>query len=146
MAQFKFRLDSLLRLRLAKRDERREALAEAYRADQILRQQQQDAEQEIEETRRISRANSASGDVSVDRLLNNNRYELIMKSQIQRLGVQREQIAEEISRRRQALVEADQELRILEKLRERHAAEFQYHEEKSLIRDLDEIALRNPRD
>ena len=38
MAKFKFRLATLLRLREATRDQRRAELAEAYRADNVLRE------------------------------------------------------------------------------------------------------------
>ena len=85
---------------------------------------------------------SAPGTIHVDRLLNTHRYELILHAQLQQLRRQRQVIATEIERRRQALVEADRELRILEKLREKHAMAFAYNEHKAHIRLLDEMALR----
>jgi flagellar protein FliJ len=142
MAQFRFRLESLLKLRLAERDHRREELANAYRADQVLQQRLASVREEIVDTQRLSKACSAPGTVHVDKLLHSHRYELILVGQLQQIHRQRQLIANEIDRRRQALVEADQELRILEKLREKHATAFAYHEHKADIRLLDEMALR----
>jgi len=142
MAQFRFRLESLLKLRLAERDHRREELANAYRADQVLQQRRESVKTEIVDTQRLSKTCSAPGTIHVDWLLNAHRYELILAGQLQQIHRQRQLIATEIERRRQALVEADRELRILEKLRERYATAFAYDEHKADIRLLDEMALR----
>ncbi len=145
MTRFTFRLQPLMKLREAHRDRCREDLAHAYRADQILQERQEAARQEIAETKRQARCQSEPGRVEVESLLNVHRYELILSSQLQQLAAQRQKIAVEIERRRQVLVEADRELRILEKLRERHALEFQQAEEKVELRQMDEIALRGQR-
>jgi flagellar protein FliJ len=142
MTQFRFRLESLLKLRMAERDHRREELANAYRADQVLQQRQESVKEELVEAQRQSKEYSAPGTIHVDRLLCTHRYELILHAQLQQIHRQRQVIATEIERRRQALVEADRELRILEKLREKHSIAFEYNEHKADIRRLDEIALR----
>lgn len=92
--------------------------------------------------RDTSCAKSEPGQLEVDNLLYAHRYELILSSQLQQLTIQRQKIGTEIERRRQALIEADRELRILEKLRERHAREFRQADEQSEMRQMDEIALR----
>ena len=48
MARFKFRLDTLLRLREALRDQRRGELAQAYEAEQILGQHDAEIDSQIE--------------------------------------------------------------------------------------------------
>jgi flagellar export protein FliJ len=88
---------------------------------------------------------SAPGVIRVDLLLSTHRYELLLHAQAQQLQRQRQVIGAEIERRRQTLVEADQELRILEKLRERHQAAFEFDAQKVDIRLLDEMALRRRR-
>jgi flagellar FliJ protein len=142
MTQVRFRLESLLKLRLAERDRRREELANAYRADQVLQQRQEAVEQEIVETHRQTKERSAPGTIHVDMLLNTHRYELILHAQLQQIRGQRQVIAAEMERCRQALVEADRELHILEKLREKYAIAFEYNEHKAQVRLLDEMALR----
>ena len=145
MSHFSFRLQPLMKLREAQRDRCREDLAHAYRADQILQERQEAVRQEIEETKRVARSKSEPGRVEVESLLNVHRYELILSSQLQQLAAQRQKVAVELERRRLALVEADRGLRMLEKLRERHACEFQQAEEKVQIRQMDEIALQRRR-
>jgi flagellar protein FliJ len=145
MAPFRFRLESLLKLRVAERDRRREELANAYRADQILQQQLSAIMGEIARTRQQTKEQSAPGAIHVDMLLHSHRYELILQAQRQQIARQQQVIAAETERRRQALVEADRELRILEKLREKHALEYAFNEHKAEVRLLDEIALRRTR-
>ncbi|MHB8969007.1 MAG: flagellar export protein FliJ [Pirellulaceae bacterium] len=142
MTQFRFRLESLLKLRIAERDRRREDLANAYRADQVLQQHQETLEQEIVETQQHAKQRSAPGTIHVDVLLNTHRYELVLGAQLQQIHGRRKLIAAEIERRRQALIEADRELRILEKLREKHASDFEFTQQKAEVRLMDEIALR----
>jgi flagellar FliJ protein len=142
MATFTFRLQPLMKLREAERDQCREQLAEAYRADQILSERHEEIVSQMQEAKQLTRSQSQPGEVSVDALMNTHRYEIVLTAQLQQLALQRQRLAEEIERRRQALVEADRELRILEKLRERHEAEFRRQEEKLETRQLDEMALR----
>jgi flagellar FliJ protein len=142
MKGFEFRLQTLLKVRAAERDECRQQLAKAYRADQILVEHREQLQVELNETKRCARQLVEPGNLRVEHLLNANRYELVLAAQIQQLEEQRKLVATEIERRRQLLVEADRKLRILEKLKERQWAEYLNQEEKVDIRNLDEIALR----
>ena len=58
--------------------------------------------------------------LDVNRLLEAQRYELLLKAQSQELAKQAMLLAAETERRRQMLVEADREVRVLELLDERH--------------------------
>jgi flagellar FliJ protein len=146
MEPFRFRLATVLRLRRVARDERRAELGRAQRAAEVLREQQDKVSAEITEnqeaSRRIMQRQAAtSGGVSVDGLLNANRHALLLKSQLAQLGKQQQQIAAEIAKRQAALVEADRDVRVLEKLQGKQQAE---HELRTLAleqRDLDEIAV-----
>lgn len=142
MTTFTFRLQPLMKLREAERDRCREELADAYRAEQILNDRQQAIHQEIEETQQVSRQKSGPGRIEVDGLLNTHRYELMLTAQLQQIATQRKKVEEEIERRRHALIKADQDLRMLEKLRERHASNFRFREEKLQMAQMDELALR----
>ncbi len=51
-------------------------------------------------------------------------------------------MATEIERRRQALVEADREVRVLEKLRERQAEQHRREEDLQEAKRLDEVAAQ----
>ena len=127
MAKFKFRLATLLKLREATRDERRAELAQAYQADSLLEKQQDRLRKELAGLLLQSRKVAEPGTVDVDQLLETQRYELVLRAQQSQLSAQRQTVAEEIERRRQVLVEADREVRVLEKLRQR---QLQRHREE----------------
>jgi len=142
MRDFRFRLATLLQLREATRDERQAALSEAFRVDEVLRRQSETVAEELGRLQTQCRAAAGPGTVDVDRLVEAHRYELALRIQDQKLQRQREAVAEEIERRQQALVEANREVRVLEKLREkqagRHRAELQRRERKQM----DEAAVQ----
>ncbi len=142
MAKFRYRLAALLRLRQALRDQRREALAEAYRVDELLGSQLACLAEELASLGEQCRRAAGPGTVNVDRLLEAQRYELALKARQCRLQEQRRQVAEEIERRREALAEADRGVRVLEKLRQRQAARHQYEENRREVKLLDEVAQR----
>lgn len=142
MAKFKFRLETLLRLRGTARDERRSQLAQAYRAEEILQQQRLRLESDLNELSKESCKAAEPGPLDVDRLLETRRYELVLRSQQQFLEGQRKTLEAEIERRRQALVEADREVRVLERLRERQLDRHRRDENRQEIKHLDEVAVR----
>ena len=142
MAKFQFRMATLLRLREAARDQRRAELAEAYRVEALLHTRQQQVQQELTWLREQCRRTASPGVVQVDRLIESQRYEVVLRTQQKALERQRAAVTEEIERRRQALVESDREVRTLEKLRERQLEKHRQDEERRATKQLDEIAQR----
>lgn len=142
MAKFKFRLATLLRLRETTRDGRRAELAEAYRVDDLLRRRFDELSSEIEAARGQCRRAAGPGTVDVDRLLEAQRYELTLRSQQGQLEQQRKGVAAEIERRRATLVEANREVRVLEKLRDTQSDRHRQEEDRREIKQLDEVAQR----
>jgi flagellar FliJ protein len=142
MRKFRFRLAPLLRLHEATRDERRAQLAEAFRAEDTLRARMRELEQDLANLKDECRRSSRPGDVNVDRLIDSQRYELLMLAQRQLLKQHEQTLAEEIERRRAALVAADREVRILEKLREKQEQEHRRRELREDVKILDEVAER----
>lgn len=147
MARYKFRFETLQKLREARRDQERAALAEAFRAEQILAEHRAANAAEQEATRGLQREAAAGRYLDVNRLLEAQRYELVLKAREQELARQKELLAIETERRRQAVVEADREVRVLELLDERHRRQHRRQAEKLEIKQLDEAALarRAPR-
>lgn len=119
MARFRFRLQTLRRLREIHRDELRVRLAEAFQAERILADQQGALAEERTGLADLQRRLVAQGAVDVTRLLASQRYQLLLESQERSLAEQAVQLAEEVERRREAVVEADRQVRALDKLRER---------------------------
>lgn len=142
MPPFQFRLKTLLRMREAVRDERRGELAEAYRAEEALLARMREVERDLEALKVHSRQGMAPGVLDVDALIDAQRYELLLLAQKQGLQQHQEALAAEIERRRQALVAADREVRVLEKLREVRRQEHLREEHRQDIKFLDEVAGR----
>jgi flagellar export protein FliJ len=142
MPNFTFRLESLLRLRRAQRDDRRHELAQALRAEDILRRQCAQLDEEVAELRQ-QRA-TPTGTLNVDSLLDAARHEFVLRSQQQALEDQTVQVSAEIERRRQALLAADQQLRVLEKLRETRQQRHEAQEHGRELNRLDEAAHQRP--
>jgi flagellar protein FliJ len=84
MSMFKFRLATLLRIREALRDERHLALAEAYQADDVLRQRQEALAAELNGLKGTCRQAVAPGQVDVDGLLEAQRYEMTLRAAARR--------------------------------------------------------------
>lgn len=142
MARFHFRLTSLLKLRSAARDEKRAHLAEAYKAANILEERLREVDAEIANAKEICGAAVRPGAIDVDHIMTAHRYEVVLLVQKNGLLDQQRKVNEEVERRRQALVEADRQVRVLEKLRERQEQEYRQIAEKKDQKLMDEIAAR----
>jgi len=138
---FRFRLETLLRLRLADRDQRRAELVKAQRAEDTLLAQAEALAREQTQTHELSRNLASPGAADIDRLIAAHRYELVLRTKAQQLAGQIQQVKTEVERRRQVLVEADRQVRVLEKLREKQQAAHTIREEKHEQKELDEQAL-----
>ena len=141
MAKFTFRLAALLRLRESRRDECRAALAEAYRVDEVLARQFDSLVRELDALRTFCRLKASPGAVDIDRLVEAQRYELVARAQ-QRESPSSGRRWPPRSSRRQTLVEADREVRVLDKLRERQAEQHRREEELQEAKRLDEVATQ----
>jgi flagellar FliJ protein len=80
--------------------------------------------------------------LDVNRLLEAQRYELVLKARETELSRQTAAVAVEIERRRLVLVEADRDLRVLESLEQRQRREHQRHEQRAETKQLDEAAIQ----
>ena len=140
MARFKFRLQTLRRIREIHRDEQRGRLAAAFEAERILQRQRDalaaEAAEHLESQRRAMR----EGALDVNRMLTTQRYQLSLEAQAKVLAEQASKLAEEVERRRVALVEADREVRVLDKLEERQRKQHQIAAVRTETKLLDEVA------
>jgi flagellar export protein FliJ len=142
MAKFKFRLATLLRLREATRDERRSQLAQAHQAEAILEAKRRQIAAEIDQLRRQSRQACAPGPLDLDRLLEARRHGLLLQSLDRQTAKELEAVRAEVQRRRQAAVDANRQVRVLEGLREKLLARHRQEQGRREIRALDEAAGR----
>ena len=140
MRKFQFRLASVARLREAVRDQRRGELADAVGVQNSLEQQIGRVDRDLVEARLLQTA--PVGKVDVDRLLNGERYELLLQAERGSLVQQLTKVAVEVAKRREALVAADQDVKALEKLRASQHEDWRQQSEREISRELDEVAGR----
>ncbi len=140
--KLQFRLATLLRLRETNRDERLAALAEARRADEDLAGRLERLEIEQSRLQEESRKAAGPGAVDVDQLVEAHHYAVLLQTRQEELRRERQTMAVEIDRRRQALLAADRDVRVLEKLRERRSQQHRREEERQAAKQLDEAALQ----
>ena len=141
MPRFRFRLETLRRLREMNRDELRVRLAEAYQAEQILAQQREALAGEAAALVATRRQLAAEGAVDVTRIIESQRYQLMLEAQARTLAEQAARLAEEVEVRRQSVVESDRQVRVLDKLRERRREQHAHAARAAEARQLDEIAV-----
>jgi flagellar export protein FliJ len=140
MAKYKFRLETLQKVREARRTQQRAALAEAFRAEEVLASNRAELEIEAAELRELQRSAAAGRYLDVNCLLEAQRYELLLTARGHELAKHAALLAAETERRRQALVEADREVRALELLDERKRREHNRQQQRAEVKQLDEVA------
>jgi len=141
MAKYKFRLQTLQKVREAKRDQQRASLADAFRAEQILIEKRAEITKEKAELAELQRSAATGKYLDVNRLLEAQRYEILLQARGHELAKQTALVQAETERRRQALVEADRDVRVLELLDERHRREHNHRAARQEVKQLDETAL-----
>lgn len=115
-------------------------VADADQAIQILQQQATGIESQRVAAREASSLQRTSPTLSVDRLLNEGRYDLQLVAQVRDLAAQVDKIAGERERRLGKLREANAEVRRLERLKERQQAEWTKNQLAAEQAFLDETA------
>ena len=140
MSPFRFRLTTFQRLKEAARDACREQFVDALRVDDRLRQQIAEFQAMIREARDLQTV--PAGQVDVDRILSAQRHEMVATAEMRHVEHQRLKVLEEIERRRAALVEADREVKTLEKLKTSQQAEHRRRAEVVEMKLMDETAGR----
>ena len=143
MPKYRFRLETLRKLRESHRDELRGKLAEAYQAAQLLEEQRVAVAEEISALQDKQRLTSTKATTSVNTLLEAQRYQAVLRAQQSTLSEQAKLLDAEVERRRQTVVEADREVRVLEKLDERQRQNYQLSEARAETKVMDEIASRS---
>jgi len=139
LKKFRFRLATLRKLREARRDELRAKLAEAHHAVELLEKQMLRVRDELLELKVAQRTAIVGTKTDVNALLAAGRFQSVLRMQQSTMQDQIKLLATEVERRRQAVVEADIQVRILDKLEERQKAEHRHQLQQAEIKELDEI-------
>lgn len=140
MPTFRFRLTPVLHLRENARDERRAALADALRAELVLAEQMAEKHGEIATLGAALAKERGVGEINVERMIQGQRYQALLRAELAMLEEQARKVAAEVERRRELLVAADRDVRVLEQLREKQRARFMYEEAQQETKFLDDVA------
>jgi flagellar export protein FliJ len=123
MAVPQFQFESLLRYRKSRRDLSRQLLAQVLADDRFLAARRLSLEEIRDRQIAEFRENSVTGCVDIDALTARRNYAGQLAAEIRAVDHQRSLLCRQLDLCRQALVKADQEVKVLEKLAERDAAE-----------------------
>jgi len=141
MTNRRSQLASISKLRASHRDAQRLRLADALRAETELAEQQTAIENEAILLAKSQRSLLENQGLNVNELLDLERYELVLRAHATALSRQVEAVQAETARRRQNLAQADQEVRVIEKIQEkRHREQAQEIARKEQLR-IDEAAV-----
>jgi flagellar export protein FliJ len=135
-----FRFHTVLRQRLTVRDDARQRFAEIQTAEQRVADQIASLESRLAELR--NDVSNGSGSVDIAQMCEANRYAEAMKAKRAKAHEHKLRLVEEVDAKRQALIEADREVKSLEKLRDNHEARESSEVRRQEGKLLDEVAMR----
>jgi flagellar export protein FliJ len=142
VAGFLFRLTTLMRLRQTARDECQQELAVAQQLERSIYEQIAKFDRQIADLRNRSDASSQAGSIDIDRLRDTARYQSLLAAERQVAQQELRGCSARVDRLRQSLVEADRELKSLEKLQARDQNRRRHWQRKRELGQLDEVGIR----
>ena len=145
MTRFEFRLQSLLTLRNHERASRRADLAAALSWENEINERRRLLDVELEGHRQYVRAGTIPGRIAMENLQSAAAYERALRDRLAQVVGNHAQAAARVAQCQQSLAEAESEVRVLEKLRERQFGEFALDQSRLEARRLDEVGARGCR-
>lgn len=140
MKRFEFRLDKLQRLRERARERRRLAYAEAIEYRHRIHRQIEQLERIKAEEKAAQRSLVARPELPIDQIIQSRGYEALLSKFRLYLDRQMEQVQLVVEGRRQELVVAERDVRILEKLEAKLRQRYDAILTSSEAAELDEVA------
>ena len=139
---FKYRLAPLLKIRENVRAEKQAELNQAHEAARLVEEELERVRGEYAHCMEQGLQAAQQEQIDVNYLLAMRRHQAYLITQQELAIKQLEEIRQEIERRRIALMEADREVKVLEKLREKMKAKYLQEEALADLKQMDEIAGR----
>jgi len=137
---FQFRLTPLLKIRENIRRERLAELTKSLEAEAVILEKLEGINNQIVETKKEARERIRQGKINVDYMIGLRRHEAFLLAQQSYIQEKLEILRQEIEKRRQAVIEADKEVRVMEKLREKQKERYDESERAKETVLMDEIA------
>jgi flagellar FliJ protein len=139
MSGFQFRLKGVQQIRERLRDKAAEAMKAAAMAIETLQSEIDSRRTEIASQSR-NQVDSSVGLINTQRVLDSQRYQLYLLSEIQKLQEKIDLIRQELERRRATLVQREQDVKALEKLKANQLQQWEYQQAVRQQSRLDEWA------
>ncbi len=114
-------------------------LARGHQATEKINGEIESLSAEMENNRILHR--SKDNGIDIDRLLQSERYELILKSKQLQLMENAHKLSIEVEKVRKTLTEADRDVRVLERLRETQSERARQELERLEMKAIDEVAV-----
>lgn len=143
MARFAFRLESLLRYRLYRRDRIRALYAQILEQRNVVQNQQTELTQQraalLEELRQVA----GNGPVDVPALSQRRFHAGRLALEIQNRRVVLQTIEEQLQRCRKELQTAEQDVEVLQRLKEKQRRQFAYLQQRRNQQELEDVWSAN---
>lgn len=135
-----FTLHAVLKYRHQLEDQALQSLAQALEVETRLRQALNQVEEELAELYQDLQRDKEQG-TTVDRLIRFDQRIDLVKTQVaeRRTALEKQQL--QVNKRRQQLLKASKDRKVIEKLKEQQNAAYKHHLDKLEARMLDEIAV-----
>ena len=138
MKKFQFQFESVLKMRRHKRSMCRQLLGEMLQTDQRLIDQAEQLKQHRSEQFQEIRVRQSEGRVDIDGTTSLRYYAGQLQTQIKSVNTNRELMGKQIVLCRQALAKAEQEVKAMEKLSDKHREIFLYAQNQKEMVELEE--------
>ena len=141
MRTYQFRLRTLQKMREQKRDLAQRRLAQAKQQRAEIERSEQEVRDQLQGLEQHMRKAIAQQPVEVDRIMDGHRHQLSLQARLADLDSALAQATAEVAECRDKLVEADRDVKILEKLHQRQLTEHEKQQQAHEARQLDEAAI-----
>lgn len=141
MTKYAFRMQSVLDLRIVHRDQQRSELVDAVGTLRALEVRRAELIAELQELQGHPQTDHSDCLLDLQRLVEFQRFEQVLRNQLEELRQQETSCRNEIQRRQATLEQADREVKVLQQVDQRHRHEHRQEQQRREVRQLDEIAL-----
>lgn len=138
MKKFHFQFESVLKMRRHKRSLCRQLLGEILQADQRLVEQRRQLEDQRQEQFREIRERQNQGRLDIDGATNLRYYAGQLQSQIKTIMSNRQVLEKQLNACRQALAAAEQDVKAMEKLSDKHRDVFLHAQSRKEALELED--------
>jgi flagellar protein FliJ len=138
MPQFHFRLEKVQQVRRSMRETRRLELLEAQQVEDQVAAQIADLRMELQSLRWHQRSAAGTGPLNLEGLQQSQRYESSLRGELESAQRRRETLSSEVQRRRHVLVEADREVKVLDRLKDKQQMQFRQDEARHETKQQDD--------